>query len=89
MTPATGEGASALESARREARLNPQDLWLRYFALGGSSTLDELWSYLNGSKTPNDHNYDLLVDALNERFMEIGLNRPIPYHTGRAEGPSA
>jgi len=80
-----GEAPTALESARREARLSPQELWLRYFGLGGFSTLDDLWSYLNGSKTPDDHNYDLLVDALNERFMETGQNRPIRYHVGRTD----
>jgi hypothetical protein len=84
-----GETPTALESARREARLSPQELWLRYFGLGGFSTLDDLWSYLNGSKTPDDHNYDLLVDALNERFMETGHNRHIPYHVRFAGPPPA
>jgi hypothetical protein len=69
----------SLEQARREVGLSVDDLWLRYFALGGMSTALELEAILYRALVPEVHDRDVLAVALNERFAEIGGDHPIPY----------
>ena len=69
----------ALDRARRDASLSQEDLWLRYFALGGMTMPLEVEAYLFGALRPTAHDRDLLAHALNERFSELGRNHPIPY----------
>jgi hypothetical protein len=70
---------SVLEAARQQAGLSEWDLWLRYFALGGSATrADVEWPTLNGGVL-DDGQYDILVHALNERFADVDFGHPLPY----------
>ena len=76
MTERTGD---ALDLARQEAGLSHEELWLRYFELGGMSTALQLEAFLYGALTPEVHDHDLIAHALNERFVELGGNHPVPY----------
>jgi hypothetical protein len=69
----------ALDIYRRQATLSHGELWLRYFGLGGMSTGLELEAYLYGALEPSPHDYDMIAHALNERFVELGGNHPVPY----------
>ena len=71
--------SDTLDRARREAMLTIGALWLRYFELGGMGTALELEAYLYGALQPTEHEYDVLAHTLNERFVELGGNHPIPY----------
>jgi hypothetical protein len=70
-----------LNDARVEAGLSLAELWLRYFELGGMSTPVELEAHLYGALAATGHNHDLIAHALNERFVELGRNHPVPYAT--------
>jgi hypothetical protein len=52
---------------------------LRYFELGGMSTGLQLEAYLYGALRPTSHDHDIIAHALNERFVELGGNHPVPY----------
>lgn len=69
----------SLELARRETDLSVDDLWLRYFALGGMSSALEIEAYLFEALVPDAHEHDVLAVALNERFAELGGDHPVPY----------
>jgi hypothetical protein len=71
--------ARTLDCARRDAGLSHEELWLRYFALGGMRCAFELEAILYGALTPTTHDHDVIAVALNERFSELGANHPIPY----------
>lgn len=71
--------SDTLDRARKEAMLSVGALWLRYFELGGMGTAVELEAYLYGALRPTPHEYDVLAHTLNERFVELGGNHPIPY----------
>ena len=73
------ESTDVLDRARRSAGLSHGELWLRYFELGGMSTALQLEAFLYGILQPTDHDHDLVAHALNERFVELGGNRPVPY----------
>ncbi len=36
-------------------------------------------AYLYGALLPDDHDYDVVAHALNERFVELGGNHPVAY----------
>ena len=68
-----------LDSYRIEAQLSNSELWLRYFELGGMSTGVDLEAFLLGFLQPSIHDHDVIAHALNERFVELGGNHPVPY----------
>jgi hypothetical protein len=68
-----------LDGFRRDAALSHGELWLRYFELGGMSTGLQLEAYLYGALRPSRHDHDIIAHALNERFVELGGNHPVPY----------
>jgi hypothetical protein len=68
-----------LDLFRIDAALSHGDLWLRYFELGGMSTGLQLEAYLYGALRPTGHDHDIIAHALNERFVELGGNHPVPY----------
>jgi hypothetical protein len=84
MTTVADDGAGdhpvdVLDAFRRDAALSHGELWLRYFELGGMSSGPELEAYLYGALRPSLHDYDVIAHALNERFVELGGNHPVPY----------
>lgn len=68
-----------LERARREVGLTVQELWLRYFALGGMSSVVEIEAILYGALVGLAHDRDILAVALNERYAELGGDHLVPY----------
>jgi hypothetical protein len=71
--------SATLQWARHQAGLTVDELWLRYFALGGLSTPLEVDAVLHGALSPSDFDYDILAHAINERFLELGGDHPVPY----------
>jgi len=71
-----------LDMFRQEAALTHAELWLRYFELGGMSTGSDLQALLYGVFAPSDHDHDVIAQALNERFAELGGIQPVPYAAG-------
>jgi hypothetical protein len=76
------ESSDVLDQSRREARLSHGALWDRYFELGGRRTPMEVEAFLYGALVPTSQDRDLIVEALNERFSELGRGQPIPYSDG-------
>jgi hypothetical protein len=76
----------ALDSFRQQAFLSHGELWLRYFQLGGMSTGLQLEAFLYGALEPTAHDRDVIAHALNERFVELGGNHPVPYSMDGNEG---
>jgi len=74
-----GGAPAALDVARQDAGLTLGDLWMRYFELGGMSTVVEFEAFLLGALEPTNHDHDVIAHALNERFAELGGNHPVPY----------
>lgn len=73
-----------LERARRDVDMTMDDLWMRYFALGGMSSALEIEAYLLGALLAPRHDHDVLAVALNERFSELGGDHPVPYSSDEA-----
>lgn len=74
-----GEQQRQLAACYAHSRLTPEQLWMRYFALGGSMSLLDLDAYLNGLTTLPRVDRDMLAHAVNERLDELTGPPRAPY----------
>jgi hypothetical protein len=79
----TSEPATDLEEGRLGSGLSVGELFLRYFELGGMSSALQLEAFLYRAQEPTSHDHDVVAHALNERFVELGGNHPVPYWADR------
>jgi hypothetical protein len=56
-----------------------EELWQDYFALGGNAPPLELEAFLQEAMKAPRREYDILAHALNERFVGMGQDHPVPY----------
>jgi hypothetical protein len=73
------EPATDLEQGRIGSGLSIGELFLRYFEMGGMSTEFQLEAFLYRALEPSSHDHDVIAYALNERYVELGGNHPVPY----------
>ncbi len=69
----------ALVAGYAHADLSLEQLWMRYFALGGTGDLTDVDAYLHGLLALPDHQRDLLAHAVNERLDELFTRHRVPY----------
>jgi serine phosphatase RsbU (regulator of sigma subunit) len=78
-TPDDMQGV-ALSAAVRRADLTLEQLWTRYFALGGDADLMDVDAHLAGLvRLPPDES-DVLAHAVNERLDEVIARHRVPYN---------
>jgi hypothetical protein len=73
------EQRTALERGYRNADLSLEQLWVRYFALGGNLDLLDVEAYLSGLTPLPPEERDMLAHAVNERLDELRWQRRVPY----------
>ena len=59
--------------------LSRYDLWIHYLGLGGSLPPATVNAILDGHSDLDEHDHDVLVQALNEHFVDRDQNHPLPY----------
>ena len=59
--------------------LTREELWVQYVGLGGTATIDELALYLAGEGGLDRLEHNTLTQALNEAYIDLGGNHPVPY----------
>lgn len=66
----------------RHANVSLEELWLRYFTLGGHAGQLEVEAYIHGAMALPSLQRDILAHALNERLDELYSQAPrAPYST--------
>ena len=68
-----------LRAARDFLELGVMDLWIAYFELGGTQDAAHLHAYLDGEGETSPGDHDVIVHALNEVFLDRGLDHPLDY----------
>ena len=64
---------------RQYAALSTEELWSRYYCLGGCHTKLELELYLDGAILPPVREHNLMALALNEHLRDMDLNCFVPF----------
>jgi hypothetical protein len=65
------ETVARMHAAFDAAHLSLDELWLRYFAFGGTAGRVEIDAYLQGLLSLSPVQHDMLAHALNERLDDI------------------
>jgi hypothetical protein len=65
------EAQANLVKAFAASQLSIEELWLRYFALGGEAGSYEIEAYLTGLMQVSAHQHNILAQAINERLAEL------------------
>ncbi len=66
--------------ACRKVGLSTPDLYWRYVGLGGGKSSSSIDALLDGDwDTWTRIELDTLIHAINERYQELGEDRPVPY----------
>ncbi|WNG92864.1 hypothetical protein [Mycobacterium sp. ITM-2016-00318] len=73
-----GDLRQRFNQAFEAADLTLDELWMRYFSLGGNAGHFELDAYLNGAIALPPLQHDILAQAINERLDEMAPPRA-PY----------
>jgi hypothetical protein len=71
--------SSVLHAALEQCGISDHELWVDYIGLGGTGSPAVVGSFLSGGEEPDQVQYDILAQALNERFLDLGMNHPVPY----------
>ncbi len=69
----------SLEAARDVLGLTVPELWLAYLCLGGNLLSAAISAALSGDQELSNHDYDLLVQALNDHFIDVDHGHPLAY----------
>lgn len=73
------EDRSRLVKAFEGSQLRVEQLWLAYYALGGSAGRYEVEAYLAGLMPLSAHEHNVLAQAVNERLAELPPPPRAPY----------
>jgi hypothetical protein len=63
----------------RRSQLSITELWIRYLSIGGSADELELEAYLLGLLTMDTYQHNLIAQALNEFFLDLGEDHLVGY----------
>lgn len=72
------EGIS-LQDGMRLSGMSYRELWLRHIAVSGTQGELELEAYVLDLLVPDDHQHNLIAQAINEYFIERGQDHPVAY----------
>lgn len=79
MSLVSDPASASLDQVRRDLGLSHDELWLRYFGLGGMSNALEVEGFLYGALVATAHDYNIVALALNERSAEVGADHSVAY----------
>jgi hypothetical protein len=55
------------------------ELWLRQISVGGTASAEEVEAYVLGLLRLDPYQHDLIAQAINEHFIELGQDHPVQY----------
>jgi hypothetical protein len=80
------ESGMSLADGMRLSGMSYSELWLRHISVSGTLSEMELEAYVLGLLVPDDYQHNLIAQALNEYFIELGQDLPVGYRdTAAAE----
>jgi hypothetical protein len=73
------ESVIALRTGLALSNISIPALWGSYLGIGGTMSLAHLLDTLQGTQEVTDHEHDMVAQALNDHFVDQGLNHPVAY----------
>lgn len=69
----------SLEEGMYRSGMTWDNLWLRQLSVGGAIGELEIEAYVLGVLEPDSYQHDLIAQAINEHFLDIGEDHPVAY----------
>jgi len=80
------ESGMSLQDGMQLSGMSFPELWLRQIAISGTIGELELEAYVLGLLMPDNYQHNLIAQAINEHFIELGQDHPVGYRdTATAE----
>jgi hypothetical protein len=73
------ESGMSLQDGMRLSGMTFSELWLRQISVSGTIGELELEAYVLGLLVPDDYQHNLIAQAINEYFLELGQDHPVGY----------
>lgn len=73
------EPGMSLQDGMRLSGMGYPELWLRHISVSGTIGELELEAYVLGLLVPDSYQHNLIAQALNEYFLEVGQDHPVAY----------
>jgi hypothetical protein len=73
------DSGMSLQDGMRLSGMSYRDLWLRHISVSGTLGELELEAYVLGLLVPDDYQHNLIAQALNEFFIDLGEDYPVGY----------
>jgi hypothetical protein len=73
------ESGMSLQDGMRLSGMSFWELWLRQIAVSGTIGELELEAYVLELLVPDDYQHNLIAQAINEYFIELGQDHPVAY----------
>ncbi len=74
----TSSGLS-LEDGMALSGMDYEELWVRQVGVGGEIGSLEIEAYVLGVLTPDAYRHNLIAQAMNEHFLDLGEDHPVAY----------
>jgi hypothetical protein len=69
----------SLQDGMRLSGMSYPELWLRHISVSGTIGELELEAYVLGLLVPDDYQHNLIAQALNEYFLDLGHDHLVGY----------
>jgi hypothetical protein len=69
----------SLEAGMALSGMNYDQLWVRQISIGGAIGSLEIEAYVLGVLNPDPYRHNLIAQAINEHFMDLGGDHPVAY----------
>lgn len=80
------EPGMSLQDGMRLSGMSYPELWLRHISVSGTVGELELEAYVLGLLVPDNFQHNLIAQALNEYFLEVGQDHPVAYRDAASTG---
>jgi hypothetical protein len=78
------ESGLSLEAGMRLSGMSYSELWLRHVSVSGNIGELELEAYVLGLLKPDNYQHNLIAQAINEYFLDLGQEHPVGYRDSAA-----
>lgn len=75
----------SLQAGMSRSAMTFEELWLRQVSVGGHAGQLEVEAYLLGLLSMDDYQHDVIAQAINEHFVELGQDHPVSYSWGEPQ----
>lgn len=76
-----------LAEGQRELQMSDDELWTRCLAIHSDLTPEQIRQHIDDDECPHPREHNIIAQALNDAFVELGQDHPVGYRHQAAPSP--